>query len=79
MKIYGVVITAEQQAAVVSLMAANRVFMAGDVEIWLQRNGVPDRVDRKPIAYRGADRLIQQQRKAGNITYENKRWRWVGA
>lgn len=59
----GVVIEEHQVAAAISVMRRYR-FTVGDVVDALRKSGVPS-----VQAYRGADRLIQRERKAGMIVF----------
>ena len=56
-------------------------FRSSDIMKVAIENGVPEQVGREWIAGRVADRLIQRQRKAGNISvnYNSQypTWTWV--
>jgi hypothetical protein len=54
-------------------------FKASDIAKVAVENGVPESVGREYIACRVADRLIQRQRKAGNIKVGSPypKWAWV--
>ena len=53
-------------------------FTRGSIEIAAIQAGVQLRHSCTPVAYRLAGRLIQQQRKKGNIVQEGRGlWRWL--
>ena len=73
--------TDELISAAINRMKSNP-FTSGDIESELHRCGVPNYIGASycrifPVM-RGADRLIQRERKAGNIKYENRQWTWIG-
>lgn len=77
MNVYGHSITAEQQAA--CLAAMKGCFRKVDVEAAALAAGVPEfanvgRVRPELLANRVADRLLQLQRKAGNIVRDGQYW-----
>lgn len=87
MKAGGVEATEEQMAAGVARMRLKvngeyALFAARDITEALVRSGVPAVVGRFRsdcwVAMRIADRLIQQERRAGNIVLERPLWRWIG-
>ncbi|MGL5001974.1 MAG: hypothetical protein ACRDAM_03460 [Casimicrobium sp.] len=86
MKVYGVEITEEQQAAAISAMKISP-FSARTVTLVLIKSGVPETTKNPRYSYsldwcanRAADRLIRQQKKAGNIERVpgKNQWRWIG-
>ena len=77
MKIYGIEISQEQQAAGLSVMADE--FYAITVQRALEAAGVPQtaQVSGWSIQYissRVADRLLQKKRRSGDIYYKAGRW-----
>ncbi len=60
-------------AACIKRMRA-RSFTACDIEqtAWECNSSISN-----VVLYRIADRMIQRERKAGNIRYANKLWTWV--
>ena len=77
MKVYGYEISRKAIDEAIEDMKMFKRFKAKDVERTLIICGV---TGDGGIAYRAADRIIQQQRKAGNIIYssENRSWQWIG-
>jgi hypothetical protein len=78
-RVYGVEIPQSAIDAAVVRMREGRPFTATLIESVLRSNGVPN-VGRDYygcVSYRAADRIIQQQRRMGNIKYDGKVWRWV--
>lgn len=74
MNVYDFKVTDEMIIAVLEKMKTNNEpFAACVVESWLVEQGVPKE---KQIAHRATDRLIQQQRKAGNIVFTERKWKW---
>lgn len=69
---HGVKITDEQQNS--CILAMKKRFKASDIELVAIQAGVPRYYDRNGIAYRVADRIIQQQRKAGAIKRDGNHW-----
>jgi hypothetical protein len=67
MKVGGVTITDDQRAAAIGAMVGT--FGFGSILSALGCAGVP-----YDAAYRGADRLLQQERKAGRIRFERGKW-----
>jgi len=77
MNVNGIEITQAQIDGAIAFMRKGP-FKAADLVKEMERLGVPAEKD---AAYRGADRLIQQQRKRGNITVDRytRSWTWCGA
>lgn len=78
MNILGYEVAAELLAAAVIWMSTrNKGFTALELEVYVSTfGGVPR--DGKGTAMRVADRLIQRERKTGNIAFGRDRlWRWV--
>ncbi len=86
MKVYGVEITEEQQAAAIERMKRDE-FSARAIKQALLNAGVPETARRsatftgvvyaEQCAHRAADRLIRQQKKAGNIRLVSATmWQW---
>jgi hypothetical protein len=74
--VYGVLITQDAiNAAIVRMQ--EKPFTATMITTTLKNNGIEQRKRFEDVAYRAADRVIQQQRKAGNIAYDGKVWRWI--
>jgi len=71
------------QATAIELMKHRHTFTAFAVACEIARCMGCDCMDE--VAYRGADRLVQRERKAGNIgpsdpsRNRSSYWRWVGA
>lgn len=77
--VHGHTISTEVQAALIAKMKAGP-FKASDLEAEAGRLGVPNYSDHKePVAMRAADRIIQKERKAGNIELRRPLWVWIGA
>lgn len=68
MKIDGTVITKAQQEAASNAMTGS--FVSRDIEAALERAGV----DGPYVRMRGADRLLQNARKAGLIKFAAGKW-----
>lgn len=80
MKVYGVEIPQSAIDATIAQMSKQPFFSAWCVSQWLEQYGVPiTRRKYELVSYRAADRVIQQQRKAGNIAFNRSegRWYWV--
>ena len=90
MTVYGHEVTEEQEQAMLSVMQNDKWHMV-DVEVAARRAGVPNsikgswysillsgdtHVKRYP-ANRAADRMLQRERKAGNIRYTGTHWERV--
>lgn len=76
--VYGHTISTEIQAALVAKMKAGP-FRASNIEAEAIRLGVPYMAEhREPVAMRAADRVIQRERKAGNIELRRPVWVWIG-
>lgn len=80
MKVNGVVVPATALDAAKAFMARRSRFTVGDVMIVLdeamQQAGMPaGQID---LVMRTAERLLQQERKAGRIVYMSGKWRTVG-
>lgn len=85
MKVYNVTIPKSAIDAVVERMREKRIkfsegFTCSQVCCWLESAGISNvgRYKYDTPAYRAADRIIQQQRKKGNIAYKNGVWMWIG-
>lgn len=66
----GKAVTEEQeQAAMVRMKKAP--FTCAEISAEVQSHG-------RTTAMRVADRLIQRERKAGNIKFDGRRWHWQG-
>lgn len=75
MKIYGIEITEAQIEACLKRMRSHGEFMAGDIAAHvIDRIADANSKVREDVAYRLADRLIQRERKAGNIKFNGKYW-----
>jgi len=76
--VYGQTIGEQLQAALLARMKAGP-FKASDIEAEACRLGVPRLTDwSESVAMRAADRIIQRERKAGNIRLLKPHWVWVG-
>jgi len=82
MKIKGIEIPESSQAHIVAFMKSEPTFTAFKVTSELARHLGVSRSDE--LAYRGADRLIQRERRAGNIgpsdpsRSRSAYWKWIG-
>lgn len=75
--VYGHTISDEVQSILIQKMKEGP-FQASDIEAEAIRLGVPIMAEsHQPIAMRAADRLIQRERKAGNIEFRRPSWVWV--
>lgn len=78
MTIYGTVVTQETQIRALKLFLQNQSRRAKDMVAFLEDVGVPVYVATQQgqllISMRAADRLIQQAKKAGIITFTKGRW-----
>lgn len=74
MKILGFEVTPEIETACLERMRRGP-FTAGAISMAALRAGAPN--DAKWTHARIADRLIQRERKAGNITFDGRAWSWV--
>jgi hypothetical protein len=72
--VQGVVVTADHQQLLVERMKVGS-FKASNLETYAESLGF-DRSD--GLAMRVADRLIQRERKAGNVELSNRQWSWKG-
>ncbi len=74
MNVYGTQLTTDQIAAAKAAMRGT--FRTHDIEVALARTGVADSL----VMSRGADRLLQAERRAGRIAVNpsNKR-EWIAA
>lgn len=70
----GIVITDSQIADATEALRQMSYFTYGEVQAQLKAAGA-----QTAATYRGADRLLQKLRKAGQISYANGRWGWVEA
>ncbi|WP_213306036.1 hypothetical protein [Paraburkholderia sacchari] len=92
MKVYGYEIPAEVDAAIVERMRVTRFTLSninGELDRRLPAEATPTggrghaHADRGDICWRAADRLIQRERKAGNIAIARRiagspLWEWCG-
>lgn len=79
MYVHGLPITEQIQGALIARMQAGP-FKAMDLEEEAVRLGLPRcSEERAPVAMRTADRMIQRERKAGNIELKRPFWVWCGA
>ena len=81
MTVYGHEVTEEQEQAMLSVMQNDKWNMY-DVEVAARKAGVPDSIrppsqSTKYPAMRAADRMLQRERKAGNIRYTGTHWERV--
>ena len=80
MTVYGHEVTEEQEQAMLSVMQNDKWNMY-DVEVAARRAGVPDSIGdthaKRYPAHRAADRMLQRERKAGNIRYTGTHWERV--
>ena len=78
MKVYDYTIKQAMIDRVIDRMK-QAVFQSADIEQVCIDMGIPHHDGHSNyIAHRAADRLIQRERKAGNIAYVERRWHWVG-
>lgn len=77
MIVHGFVVTPDVQRSLIARMM-DRPFTAADIELEGLKNGVPGVLGGHYVLNRVCDRVLQQQRKAGNIAREGRGWRWVG-
>lgn len=76
--VYGHTISEEVQSRLIEKMKQGP-FQSLHIEAEANRLGIPFvNQSREPIAMRTADRIIQRQRKAGNIEFRRPNWVWVG-
>ena len=75
--VYGYDVSTDVQALLIQKMKS-APFLASDIENEAIRLGVPSSNRRECIAMRLADRLIQRERKSGNIELRRPAWVWVG-
>lgn len=73
MRVYGIEIKQEDDQAAVEMMRLFEDFEYYDVQLVLCLRGYSEKV-----AYRAADRILQRERKAGNIAQAKRCvWYWV--
>lgn len=76
--VYGHTISVDIQEALLAKMKTGP-FKASNIEAEAIRLGVPNLSERRePVAMRAADRVIQRERKAGNLELRRPLWVWVG-
>jgi len=77
--VHGYTVTEEIQAQLVAKMKAGP-FKASDIVAEACRLGLPRSYSthHEPVAMRAADRIIQRERKAGNIELHRPVWIWRG-
>ena len=75
--VYGFNVSPEIQALLIQKMKS-APFRAVDIENEAIRLGVPVSHQREHVAMRLTDRLIQRERKLGNIELRRPVWVWVG-
>lgn len=81
MKVHGVVVPVAALEEGKRLMARRSRFAAHEVETAIRRKLIEDSMDvgtAGDVAFRAADRLLQQERKAGRIVFISGSWRNVG-
>jgi hypothetical protein len=86
MKVNGYELSSSDVDSAIRFMKNSVSFYWHDIEAVLEGKGVP-RVMKNGyysgyrVSMRAADRIIQQQRKQGNIEYDRKdsKWKWVGS
>ncbi|MDF2499357.1 MAG: hypothetical protein K0Q77_71 [Anaerosporomusa subterranea] len=86
MVVYGYEIKACIIGAIADYMWEKKQFNFYDIKHELERMGVPENIKTSilytysDISSRAANRIIQQQRRSGNIKYYQKKflWQWVG-
>ncbi|MPW17901.1 hypothetical protein GCT13_13375 [Paraburkholderia sp. CNPSo 3157] len=82
MKVKGIEIPEAVQNAVVDLMKRRHTFTAFALATEIASHMACGPLDE--VAYRGADRIVQRERKAGNIRPSDSTrsrspyWKWVG-
>ncbi|WP_413460664.1 hypothetical protein [Herbaspirillum huttiense] len=75
--VHGHAVPAEIQLALIAKMKQGP-FKAAAIQAEACRLGLPEFSDsRQPVAMRAADRIIQRERKAGNIELRRPFWVWV--
>lgn len=72
MMVEGVFISDEQICSTSKVMRRLKEFTYAEVQSAFAVSGV----DRQ-ATYRAADRWLQKRRKAGDIIFKSKMWRWV--
>ena len=80
MRVFGYLITDEVINKVITVMKEKNTFTIYAISrriVALRFSGCGWKTDE--AAYRAAERIIQQQKKAGNIEYDRKlkMWRWI--
>jgi hypothetical protein len=68
MRVNGVEIPQEVVDRCVTAMKSIGLFTSGQIEV----------ISQHVESYRLVDRLLQRERKAGNIEYSKGEWRWIG-
>jgi len=79
MYVHGHTVTEEIQSALLLKMKSSP-FRAYTLEAEAVRLGLPSlTANKEPVAMRVADRIIQRERKAGNLEWRRPNWVWIGA
>lgn len=80
MKVHGVVVPVDALEEAKRMMARRSRFTANEVETVIRGKLIDDMdiVTAGDVAFRAADRLLQQERKAGRIVFISGSWRNVG-
>jgi|JI10StandDraft_1071094.scaffolds.fasta_scaffold493015_3 hypothetical protein len=79
MYVHGHTVSEDVQAALLAKMKSGP-FKASALEAEAVRLGLPSLTEnREPVAMRAADRIIQRERKAGNLELHRPNWVWIGA
>lgn len=74
MIVQGIVISDKQMQALLQRMKIS-VFVAADIQATAELNEI---TKEDGLSMRVADRLIQREKKAGNILFSARQWMWVG-
>ena len=79
MYVHGYTVSDDVQLALLMKMKS-APFRASALEAEAVRLGLPNlTANRQPVAMRAADRIIQRERKAGNLELHRPNWVWIGA
>ena len=79
MYVYGHTVSEDVQVAILAKMKSGP-FKASALEAEAVRLGLPSLTEAsEPVAMRAADRIIQRERKAGNLELHRPNWVWIGA
>ncbi len=71
MRVNGERIPEQVIQAAIAFMKSRKVFNSADITSLLEKHHVFEN-------YRAADRILQRERKAGNIRFGDFKWKWVG-